>query len=502
MAKAGEKKKKAFLNQWIILFFLFVTLSGITLMRFATVTSSLEETEVETCLQDTVTGYASEMGDVLTGMRVLGDTVGQMVENLEDGEKERAYSALSALTNGSSGYMTVLCDTSGKGICQAKGENTVKSIQISETDYFGQLRTLGNGFILVKDDGTLGKSAVVCVSVIEIDRKIEGFLLQYYDVGQFRNIVKRADFDTDTKIYLLDSSGVIMAYSGKDENYENHIGENLWTSLKSRETKNGQIAELQYIAKNQNRSLKYVDLTDASKVYLTARVGIGDWSVVTELDKSYVDKQIGQGLEDNGNMLTQMTLWLILFAGAVLVLNTISMRKDGEDKAELEAKADTDLLTDLYNKAATERKIREYIEEHPQDQALLFVLDIDNFKKINDTMGHAFGDEVLRTVGTTIRTEFRVSDIVGRTGGDEFTIFLKFVQEEDEIRKQVERILRFFTNLQVGEYVKYSPNASIGAAVFPRDAKDFESLYKAADQALYVAKNRGKNQLAFYGDDK
>ena len=117
-------------------------------------------------------------------------------------------------------------------------------------------------------------------------------------------------------------------------------------------------------------------------------------------------------------------------------------------------------------------------------------------------MGHAFGDEVLRAVGTMIKTEFRASDIIGRTGGDEFTIFLKNVKEEEELKKQVERILRFFSNLQVGEYVKYSPNASIGAAVFPRDAGDFESLYKAADAALYVAKKRGKNQLAFYREDK
>ena len=69
---------------------------------------------------------------------------------------------------------------------------------------------------------------------------------------------------------------------------------------------------------------------------------------------------------------------------------------------------------------ATERKIKEYITMNPQSQAMLFVLDIDNFKKINDTMGHAFGDEVLKNIGMRLKAAFRSSDIVGRFGGDEF----------------------------------------------------------------------------------
>jgi len=154
-------------------------------------------------------------------------------------------------------------------------------------------------------------------------------------------------------------------------------------------------------------------------------------------------------------------------------------------------------LTGLNNKAATERKIRAYIDEHADEQALLFVLDIDNFKKINDTMGHAFGDEVLRELGHQIQAYFRVTDIIGRTGGDEFMIFLKGMKDNEIILKEAKKLDYFFKNFQAGEYVKYSATASIGAAVYPRDAADFESLYKAADKALYTAKQRGKNQIAF-----
>ena len=132
----------------------------------------------------------------------------------------------------------------------------------------------------------------------------------------------------------------------------------------------------------------------------------------------------------------------------------------------------------------------------------MFILDIDNFKKINDTMGHAFGDTLLKTLGKEIKTEFRMTDIIGRTGGDEFMVFLKDVTDDLIIEREANRITRFFHDFKAGgEYVKYSASASIGAAIFPDDAKNFKDLYMAADQALYKAKKRGKNQLAFYNEE-
>ena len=167
----------------------------------------------------------------------------------------------------------------------------------------------------------------------------------------------------------------------------------------------------------------------------------------------------------------------------------------------MEDKADTDLLTGLNNKLATERKIKDYMAQNPKTQSMMFLLDIDNFKKINDTMGHAFGDEVLRSLGQQIGANFRATDIIGRIGGDEFMIFLKGIEDETVIRKEAKKIENFFKGFQAGEYVKYAATASIGAAIFPHDGADFETLYKAADQGLYKAKKRGKNQLAFYKDE-
>ncbi len=107
---------------------------------------------------------------------------------------------------------------------------------------------------------------------------------------------------------------------------------------------------------------------------------------------------------------------------------------------------------------------------------------------------------MLSDLGKRISANFRVSDIIGRTGGDEFIIFLKALKDDSNTLREAQKLVNFFKNFQVGEYVKYSATASIGAAVFPADGADFDTLYKAADQALYKAKKRGKNQLAFYDD--
>lgn len=132
---------------------------------------------------------------------------------------------------------------------------------------------------------------------------------------------------------------------------------------------------------------------------------------------------------------------------------------------------------------------------------MFLLFDIDNFKKINDTKGHAFGDEVLQAIGRELPTIYRTTDIVGRLGGDEFAVFLKDIPN-DNVRKHMGEVTyKFFSNFSVGEYTRYVVTASIGASMYPKDGKNFEELYKSADQAVYAAKKHGRNRLVFYGEE-
>ncbi len=220
------------------------------------------------------------------------------------------------------------------------------------------------------------------------------------------------------------------------------------------------------------------------------------------VNHNQVERNISDENRSTKALMNKIGVSIVAFSLILVGINVINRAKYINENKELKNKAETDLLTDLLNKVATEKNIKDYLQhEGREKKSIMFVLDIDNFKKINDTMGHAFGDEVLSTLGKQIKAEFRINDIIGRTGGDEFTIFLKDLKDDVTMIREAERVARFFKNFKVGEYTKYFATASIGAAVYPRDACDFESLYKAADQALYKAKKRGKNQLAFYRDE-
>ncbi len=230
-------------------------------------------------------------------------------------------------------------------------------------------------------------------------------------------------------------------------------------------------------------------------------IGVEGWYLAFGVRQSSMNKLRASYYSDIQSTIIKLAIAVSCFSAFVIAIIIINMLKSKEKGKVLEDKAETDLLTDLYNKAATERKIQEYMEENPNGRGLMFILDIDNFKKVNDTMGHAFGDVLLKTLGKEIKTEFRVTDIVGRMGGDEFMIFLKNIKDDSTIEREAGRITNFFHDFRAGEdYVKYSASASIGAAIFPDDATNFKDMYIAADQALYKAKQRGKSQLAFYNE--
>ena len=234
----------------------------------------------------------------------------------------------------------------------------------------------------------------------------------------------------------------------------------------------------------------------------TAPLSYDGMHLIYGVRQAYIDKVSSKYFSVIKTTAVKIGIVIVVFIIFVVSISVFFSLRSRERGRELEDKADTDLLTELYNKSATERKIKEYIDNNPDSRAMMFILDIDNFKKINDTMGHAFGDTLLKTLGKEIKTEFRMTDIIGRTGGDEFMVFLKDVTDDLIVEREANRITKFFHDFKAGgDYVKYSASASIGAAIYPDDAKSFKDLYMAADQALYKAKKRGKNQLAFYNED-
>ncbi|MFQ8599805.1 MAG: GGDEF domain-containing protein [Oscillospiraceae bacterium] len=143
--------------------------------------------------------------------------------------------------------------------------------------------------------------------------------------------------------------------------------------------------------------------------------------------------------------------------------------------------------------------IRSFLEnEGKKGVHALLIIDIDNFKTINDSQGHLFGDSVLASIAAVIGACFRITDIVGRIGGDEFVVFLKNVRSKSNIQEKARQVCQAFRQLRMQDGRKAAISGSIGIALCEHGNMGYEKLFQMADNALYSAKKRGKNRYDFY----
>lgn len=176
--------------------------------------------------------------------------------------------------------------------------------------------------------------------------------------------------------------------------------------------------------------------------------------------------------------------------------------EDKKKELELQIKADKDALTGLYNKGASTTLITEAIKkcEQEEQKAALIMLDLDHFKSVNDTFGHAVGDMVIADAGKILNDTFKGRDIVGRMGGDEFMVFMADIRGKEDAINICMRLNKSLTRKLKDASGSVTVTASIGISMCEGSGNDFEKLYKEADKALYTTKENGRNGLTLFQD--
>lgn len=186
---------------------------------------------------------------------------------------------------------------------------------------------------------------------------------------------------------------------------------------------------------------------------------------------------------------------------AIGILESIVEQINKEES--LRQKAEHDQLTELYNKATSEYLIKNILNNSDTSRRhALMIIDIDNYKNINDRLGHLYGDIVLTQLATALKSIFRESDIIGRIGGDEFFVFLEGYASQEMLARKAAEICKLFRRTYSEGEKRESISASIGIALYPEHGQDFEGLYKSADIALYDVKLSGKNNFKIYNGEK
>ncbi|MBX9606814.1 MAG: EAL domain-containing protein [Gammaproteobacteria bacterium] len=224
---------------------------------------------------------------------------------------------------------------------------------------------------------------------------------------------------------------------------------------------------------------------------------LGTLSVMDYCPRRLDDEQLGFL-----QALARQVVSLLEMRRTALEFRNVHVRRSMTEKA-LEARSATDPLTGLSNRVAFRQALGHALvraQEQRTRVACLYI-DLDDFKKVNDDLGHAAGDALLRMVAERLRDTLRDSDVVARLGGDEFAVALVGVGEVDHVALLARRLLdRLGSPYQLGSNVVWV-RASIGISVSPEDGNEVDELLQRADLALAYVKERGKSEFHFFAED-
>ena len=254
------------------------------------------------------------------------------------------------------------------------------------------------------------------------------------------------------------------------------------------------------------RLVGYESATLMDNDYLLAVSPCGDnWRVVSSIPTAIILK------EKNTVQLYILgigALAALIAIGLSMVLSFDVSSSVDKTVTSLNKKADIDQLTGVFNKRAFELRVDSILQKAGAGESYaMLLIDIDDFKSVNDTFGHAFGDKVLAGVGETMRGTFRAEDTLGRIGGDEFCVFMgmKGAMGAEEqlglVNRKCNELCAALRKNEIIDGKEYRGSVSVGVAVYPKNGKSFSALYKLADSALYGSKRTGKNGYTIYGEE-
>ena len=240
--------------------------------------------------------------------------------------------------------------------------------------------------------------------------------------------------------------------------------------------------------------------------YLLTVNPCGDnWRVVSSIPTAIILK------EKNAVQLYILSIGAIAAIIAIVLSMIFSFDMSSSvDKTftSLDKAAHVDQLTGVFNKRSFEVSVDSLLKNAEDDTCFaMMLIDIDDFKSVNDNFGHAYGDKVLAGVGEIMRNTFRSEDSLGRIGGDEFCVFMHIkgsMSEEERLHLIYRKCDELSAALRKRETVgdkEYRGSVSMGISVYPENGKTFNELYKTADKALYATKRKGKDSYTIYNKE-
>lgn len=330
-----------------------------------------------------------------------------------------------------------------------------------------------------------GERHVILAVPIVRDGETAGVLAGSCDVGILNDLLFEDIYGGTGYNLIVTREGAVVSYDGDEEEHQIRSGDDFFEHY-------GQTEE--YFSSQTGGCMRIKSGQGAS--YLVWEpMELGGWMLCYLVPMEKVQ-------EDYGFIrYYELILAGVLLGGLGALLVYLWKEKRIEQK-ELMEYAQADALTGAVNKDSTEKKINQWLHDSARGIQAFLMLDVDNFKSVNDVHGHAAGDDALRQIGRVLAQEFRGDDIIGRIGGDEFVVLMKDITGRESAVARVENMCQRIREISVKGVSGHPLSCSVGVAYSPDHGKTYQELYLCADKALYETKERGRNGYTIYsGDD-
>lgn len=329
---------------------------------------------------------------------------------------------------------------------------------------------------------------IISVPVYNQYKQVVGGISGYYDASKLIKVLGKDTSLTTGNTIIFNQNNEIIAFRDK-ETVQIVVEEFDKYKVLLKENKSDNMLE------RQNEHL-----------YIVFQYNhVADWVVAKVAKENEISEYAGLMTYETKE-LVRKNLILMLFVICLIIylyLRVLQMEKYVRIKMEeeldservlrsyLENRIRQDAMTGLFHKNAAQEMMNQMLDDYKDSRFAFFFIDIDDFKKINDTYGHASGDYVIHKVTYSMREIFPDDAIIGRYGGDEFMILLKMDQDEHTVNRLAKELCERINNVSTYDQFKYS--ISVGIAFTDRNTRNLAELKQKSDQAMYQTKKRGKN---------
>ncbi len=392
--------------------------------------------------------------------------------------------------------------------------NNGATINLSETQYLIGSTTQDTGISVIYKNALYGRDMIALESAIYQNEQLVGKVSGLYYTNYIYNILDNAANGNGHQYQIVDRDGNFILTSGMSGFYDH---KNIYSFLDSVTFSKGNKSEnvIRDFTDGKPGVSSYTD-NGRADYFCYMPIRINDWYLISTAPDIGINLQAMNMQNPTVTLafrIINLFIVLILYIVWRQIRYRVAMEKNRKEleilnkklqakNETLKLKAENDLLTGLYNKVTSELVIADYIEnEGKVGRHALFIIDIDDFKEINDELGHIVGDKALTEVANGIDHCLRTTDIKGRIGGDEFIVLLKNIISDEDLKQKAADICNVPKTIQLKEGSSWKLSCSVGAAIYPDHSGNFTDLFQKADKAMYYSKDRGKGTYYIYNCD-